>query len=100
VLTLVPKRIAASMALQRHLDDFLAKREPPKTFCPSEVARALTKEELEGLGLSEWREAMDGIRELVWEMMGRGECEVTQKGEVVDVPLEDIRGPIRVRRTA
>lgn len=43
---------------------------------------------------------MPAIRELVWELRGAGECEVLQKGSVLgmDVGLEDVRGPIRVRR--
>ena len=89
------------MALARHLEDFLAKREPPKTFCPSEVARALTAEEMSELGYSEWRDAMPAIRELAWDRRERGECEILQKGEVVghDVGPEDARGPVRIRRT-
>jgi hypothetical protein len=42
---------------------------------------------------------MDEVRELVWELREAGEVEVMQKGEVVDASrLEDIRGPIRVRK--
>lgn len=86
--------------LSKHLSDFLAKREPPKTFCPSEVARALTNSELESLGIGSWRDAMPAVRELVWQRRDRGECEVLQKGEVLgdQVGLEDVKGPIRVRR--
>ena len=99
----VPKRTpAADMALERHLEEFLAKRDPPKTFCPSEVARALSAGEINDLGYSNWRDAMPGIRELAWSLRDRGECEILQKGEVLkeDVQLEDVRGPIRIRRTA
>ncbi len=47
---------------------------------------------------SEWRDAMDDVRQVVWEKKEAGEVEVMQKGEVVHVEnLEDIRGPIRVR---
>lgn len=43
---------------------------------------------------------MPSVRELVWEMRARGEVEVLQKGEVLgnDVTLQDVKGPIRVRR--
>lgn len=42
---------------------------------------------------------MPAIREVVWEMRSFGICEVTQKGEAVGgVGLEDVKGPIRVRR--
>lgn len=98
----VPKRTpAADMALEKRLEEFLAKREPPKTFCPSEVARALDAGELADLGFSNWRDAMPGIRELAWDFRERGECEILQKGEVLggDVRLEDAHGPIRIRRT-
>ena len=89
------------MALEMHLQSFLAKREPPKTFCPSEVARALTGDELKDLGFSEWRDAMPAVRDLAWERMECGECEILQKGEVVgkDVTPTNVRGPIRIRRT-
>lgn len=88
--------------LKHRLHEFLQKREPPKTFCPSEVARSLTKDELSELGFAEWREAMQSIRELAWHSSQAGACEITQKGEPIadDAELEDIRGPIRIRRTA
>jgi hypothetical protein len=42
---------------------------------------------------------MDDIRSLIWEMRDAGEVEVLQKGDVVDVEsLEEVRGPIRVRK--
>ena len=89
-----------NLILEQHLLDFLAKRHPPKTFCPSEVARALTAQELQSLGFVEWRETMPAIRELAWEMRERGELEVTQKGVALgmEVGVEDVVGPIRIRR--
>lgn len=87
-------------AVERHLKDFLAKREPPKTFCPSEVARALTEDEMKDLEFKEWRDAMPGIRELAWALRDRDQCEILQKGEVLgtDVGPNDVKGPIRIRR--
>jgi len=86
--------------LEDRLKDFLQKREPPKTFCPSEVARALSRDELETLGFAEWRDAMPSIRELAWHMRESGNCEILQKAQPVETEsLEDIRGPIRIRRT-
>jgi len=42
---------------------------------------------------------MDSVRQVVWEKRQAGEVEVMQKGEVVGVEsLEEIRGPIRVRK--
>jgi hypothetical protein len=89
------------MALERRLEEFLGKRDAPKTFCPSEVARALSAGEMNDLGYSNWRDAMPGIRELAWSLRDRGKCEILQKGEVLrdNVRLEDVRGPIRIRRT-
>ena len=89
------------MALQKHFDDFLTKREPPKTFCPSEVARALSGAERDELGIQGWRDAMPDIRQLAWQLRAQGSCEITQKGEALgmDVGLEDVKGPIRIRRT-
>lgn len=86
--------------LEDRLKEFLAKRQPPKTFCPSEVARALSSSELAELGLSGWRDAMPAVRQTAWQMRDRGECKVLQKGEVLadDVALADVRGPIRLRR--
>jgi hypothetical protein len=87
-------------SIVKHLNDFLAKRQPPKTFCPSEVARALSAAELQAEGVAEWRELMPRIREIVWELRTSKELEVLQKGEVVgaSVSLDDLKGPIRIRR--
>jgi hypothetical protein len=82
----------------RHANRLLGARDFPKTICPSEVARAMSREELQTLGASEWRDTMDDVRQVVWEKRQAGEVEVMQKGEVVAVEsLADIRGPIRVR---
>lgn len=89
---------SASSPLQTHLNHLLSTRQPPKTFCPSEVARALSVEELRALGLESWRDAMPDVRRFAFELRARGECEVLQKGEVVVGDEEDVRGPIRVRR--
>lgn len=91
------------MALLNHLHDLLASREPPKTFCPSEVARRLTADELQDLGYGkDWRNAMPEIRRLAFELRAQGEVEVLQKGEVLadDVGLDDVVGPIRLRRAS
>lgn len=91
---------AAEQVLKKHLESFLKSREPPKTFCPSEVARALDEDDLSRLGLSHWREAMTAIRELAWEYRLDGCCEILQKGHLIpdDITLEGIKGPIRIRR--
>lgn len=84
-----------------HLDHFLQAREPPKTFCPSEVARALSSSELQVEGASQWRDLMPRIRELAWARRDAGSLEVVQKGNVLgsEVTLAEVTGPIRLRRT-
>jgi hypothetical protein len=90
--------------IRRYLDRLLSSREPPKTICPSEVARALSREELDLAGASSWRELMPEIRNMVDEMRDRGEVEVLQKGAVLTGDLGegliDVKGPIRVRRVS
>ena len=66
----------------------LARRDPGKTICPSEAARALG-------GDDGFRPYMDTVRDAARDLVARGELEVTQKGEVVD--LDAARGPIRLR---
>lgn len=88
--------------IEAHMHRFLNQRQPPKTFCPSEVARSLTTDELRDCGADDWRALMPQIRELAWSMRDSGQCEVLQKGDVLgsEVALEDVRGPIRLRRTS
>ena len=84
-----------------HMRTLLGKREWPKTICPSEVARALSREELAQLDMETWRDAMDDIRRLAFELRGDGEVEVLQKGEVLSeaVTADNVHGPIRLRGT-
>lgn len=88
----------SSSPLQARLTTFLTTRHPPKTFCPSEVARALSTQELSELGFASWRDAMPEVRRLAFDLRDSGGCEILQKGEVVDGSEGDVRGPIRVRR--
>ena len=92
----------AQEILKSHLDRLLTSREPPKTICPSEVARALSLVELQVAGVDSWRDLMLAIRTIVAQMRDQGDVEVLQKGEVLDGDLGeglvDVRGPIRVRR--
>ena len=66
----------------------LARRAPGKTLCPSDAARALAGDE-------DFRPLMDPVRDAARDLVARGELEVTQRGEVVD--LDGARGPIRLR---
>lgn len=85
--------------IKEHLIELLQARMYPKTICPSEVARALSNLELDGLGVSDWRDLMNPIRAMLFDMRSNGEVEILQRGEVIPrrMCLEDIRGPIRAR---
>lgn len=90
---------AQKSVILQHAERLLNSRDFPKTICPSEVARAFSAEELRTLGVAEWRETMDMVRQVVWEKREAEEVEVMQKGEVVEVQsLADIKGPMRVRK--
>ena len=56
-----------------------------KTFCPSEVARALSPD---------WRPLMPDIRAAAAGLAASGTLRVTQKGAEVDAL--QVRGPIRI----
>lgn len=76
---------------ERAILDLLAKRDPGKTICPSDAARALG-------GDDGFRPLMPVVREAAARLVDAGEIEVTQSGEVVD--LATARGAIRLRKTA
>ena len=88
--------------IQPHLTRLLDGREHSKTICPSEVARALSKQELADCDYPSWRDAMSDIRMLVAQMRTRREAEVLQKGSVLEgdlgEQLENAVGPLRVRK--
>lgn len=63
-------------------------RDPGKTICPSDAARALA-------GDGDFRPLMQPVRARARVMVKRGELEITQRGEVVDPAAA--RGPIRLR---
>lgn len=81
------------------INEFLSSRDYPKTICPSEVPRSLSKSELEALGAKHWRDLMPKVREILWAMRQREEVEILQKGAPVlgTMDLRDIKGPIRAR---
>ena len=89
-----------SSAVKLHLERLLSSRPHPKTICPSEVARSLTTSELEGCGVTTWRDLMPDIRGLLWKMRDKGEVEILQGGQPIPSTLlvEDIKGPIRARK--
>jgi len=58
------------------------------TICPSEVARALHRDE------KRWRAAMPSVRAVAIELAAAGIIAITQRGVVVDPATA--RGPIRI----
>lgn len=75
---------------ERAISQLLAERDEGKTICPSEAARELG-------GDAGFQELMPLVRNAARELVARGEIEVTQGGEVVD--LDETKGPIRLRRS-
>ncbi len=59
-----------------------------KTTRPSEVTRALEKDE------ADWRALMPSVRKVAGKLAKQGLIVVTQRGQVVDP--EQARGPIRL----
>jgi hypothetical protein len=74
---------------RRAILDLLAARDPGKTICPSDAARALG-------GDDGFRPLMPLVRDAARELVAAGAIVVTQRGAVVD--LDAARGPIRLRR--
>ena len=77
-------------ALERSIRELIVRRDPDKTICPSEAARAV--------GGADWRELMPDAREAAARLASAGEIVVTQRGEPVDAL--SARGPIRLGRPA
>jgi hypothetical protein len=74
--------------LEQTILELLDRRAPTSTICPSDAARAV--------GGDDWRGLMDASRGSAARLVARGEVEITQGGEPVD--LATARGPIRIRR--
>jgi hypothetical protein len=74
---------------RRTILDLLAQRDPGKTICPSDAARALG-------GDDGFRPLMGLVRDAARDLVADGAIEVTQRGTPVD--LDAARGPIRLRR--
>lgn len=75
-------------ALERTIGELLDARASTSSICPSDAARALSPDD--------WRDLMPAARAAAGRLAARGEVQVTQRGEVVDVATA--RGPVRVRR--
>ncbi|KAG8931989.1 hypothetical protein FRC02_001803 [Tulasnella sp. 418] len=96
--------------IRRHLLTLVTSRHvknPESTICPSEVARAVTPDELRECGIERnnkkgeegWRLLMDDVRRIAWTYRDAGVVEALQKGQVLpeDMSLEDVKGPLRFR---
>jgi hypothetical protein len=75
---------------ERAILDLLARRDPGRTICPSDAARALG-------GDDGFRPLMPLVRAAAAALVATGDIEVTQRGRVVD--LATARGAIRLRST-
>ena len=73
--------------IERTILGLLAQRDPGKTICPSDAARALDADD--------FRPLMGPVRAVARDLVARGELEVTQSGRVVDI--DTARGAIRLR---
>jgi hypothetical protein len=73
---------------RRAILELLEQRDPGKTICPSDAARALGGED-------GFRPLMDLVREAAGELVAAGRIEVTQGG--APVALDRAKGPIRLR---
>ena len=84
----VPMSAVSRARARQTILELLEQRDPGKTICPSDAARALG-------GDSGFRPLMDLVRDAAGELVEAGRIEVTQHGEVVD--LDRAKGPIRLR---
>jgi hypothetical protein len=75
------------LAVREAILDLLGRRDPGKTICPSDAARAVA-----GKG---FRPLMPVARQAAAGLVDEGLLEVTQKGQPVD--LATARGAIRLR---
>jgi len=73
---------------ERTILELLAARDPGRTICPSEAARALG-------GDDGFRPLMPLVRDAAAALAAAGRIEVTQGGE--PVAIDQARGPIRLR---
>lgn len=93
---------ATNEALRAHFTELLDRVEPPESFKPREVAEALTDKQLSKMGYKKQEEAIPAVYELAFESRELGDCEILRKGVVIgdDVTIQDLDGPIRIRRVA
>jgi hypothetical protein len=75
-----------SARIEAEIVRLVTERGGEKSICPSEVARALDPE---------WRSMMTAVRRAAMRLAAAGRIDILRKGK--PVPLEDVRGVIRLR---
>lgn len=75
-------------AISEKILELLHERNEGSTICPSEVARALDKDD--------WRELMDKVRDVADDLMADKKIYVTQRGKKISSAV-DAKGPIRLK---
>ena len=86
-------RIAQSKTNRQIADkilEILSERNEGTTICPSEVARAIEKDD--------WRDLMDQVRTVADDLREKKKIQITQRGKPIASAVE-ARGPIRLRLT-
>jgi hydroxymethylbilane synthase len=76
-----------SSAIQQQIRILARQRGPQKTFCPSEVARALFPDN--------WRPQMPAVRQAARQLAQAGEVRIMQSGQ--EVAIDQAKGPIRIQ---
>jgi hypothetical protein len=79
------------LAIENSIVALLEQRAKTASICPSDVARALVREE------DEWRALMPLVREVAAKLAREGQISITQ-GEMTLHPDLRSHGPIRLRR--
>lgn len=78
--------------LERAILEFLDRRAPTASICPSDAARAVYEGHDDG-----WRALMEPARRAAARLAAAGEVEITQAGRPIEPATA--RGPIRIRRS-
>ena len=89
-----------SEAIRQRFHQFLDHTDPPASFKASQVAQELSYTELQALGYEGWKEALQAVVELAFELRETGDCEILKGGQVLgdDVEVYDVGTAIRIRR--
>jgi hypothetical protein len=77
--------------LERTILQLLQERDPGKTICPSEAARAAAASD----NRSDWEPLMQPARDAAQRLVESGHIDITQHGHIVNAATT--KGPIRLR---